>query len=122
MEVTKCGDCSYRQGFYHVFLRNVHYQCIVMSMGTQILKSVCFRVSHWVKDLNPHNQKKTNAQCWVRIYNVPKEYKGTVNLLNLARSTGMPLKVDPRTQRTRLYTRIQVDVDCSMDLPEKVFV
>lgn len=42
--------------------------------------------------------------------------------MNIARSAGMPLKVDPNTQRHGPYARVQVDVDCSLDLPTKVLV
>lgn len=34
----------------------------------------------------------------------------------------MPLKVDPKMQRTGSYTRVQVDVVCSMELPEKILI
>lgn len=110
------------KGFYHVFLRNSDHQSSVMSKGTLSLKPGFFRVSRWVKDFNPHNQKQTNAQCWIRIYDLPMEYRGSINLMNIARGAGMPLKVDPKTQRTGPYARVQVDVDCSRDLPEKILI
>lgn len=43
-----------------------------------------------------------------------------VNLFNIARGVCMPLKIDPRTQRIWLYSRVLVDVDCFKDLSEKI--
>lgn len=34
----------------------------------------------------------------------------------------MPLKIDPKTQRTGPFARVQVDVDCSKELPTKILV
>lgn len=45
-----------------------------------------------------------------------------VNLMNIARGVGMPLKFDQRMQRYGPYVWVQVDVDCSVDLPERVLV
>lgn len=70
-KIPKVDIAHIGKGYYHVFLRNADYQSLVMSLGTQNLKPGFFRVSRWVKDFNPHNQKQTNAQCWVRIYDLP---------------------------------------------------
>lgn len=50
------------------------------------------------------------------------EYHGKVSLLNIARGAGVPLKVDPKTQRVGSYVRVKVDVDCFADLPEKILM
>lgn len=50
------------------------------------------------------------------------EYRGTINLFNIVRGVGMLLKIDPQTQRTGPYSRVQVNVDCSKDIPEKILV
>lgn len=50
------------------------------------------------------------------------QYKGTVNLMNIARGTGMSLKVDASTQRVGYCARVYVNVDCFTDLPEKILV
>lgn len=105
------------KGFYHIFLGNMDYQSRVLSMGTLNLKPGFFRVSWWVNDFNPQNLKQKNAQCWIRIYDLPMGYRCIMNLFNIARRVGTPLKLDPRTQRTRPYLRVQVYVDCSKDLP-----
>lgn len=88
-------------------------------MGTQNLKPGFFKVSRQFKNLNLHNQKQTNAQCWVRIYDLPMVYWGMINFLNIARGVGMPLKLDPNIQRMGPCARVQVDVDYSLELPEK---
>lgn len=46
------------KGFYYVFMRNAYYQSMVMSMGTQSLKSGFFRVSWWVKDFISNNKNR----------------------------------------------------------------
>lgn len=65
-----------------------------VKMGSLNLKPSYFKVSRWVRDFNPMNQKQTNGQVWLRLYNLPMQYRGTANLWNIARSTGMPLKID----------------------------
>lgn len=50
------------------------------------------------------------------------ENRGTPNPFNIASATGMPLKVDPITQRSCPYSQGQVDVDCLKDLLEKILV
>lgn len=50
------------------------------------------------------------------------EYQGTMNLIDIARGEGVPLKLDPHIQRVGSYARIQVDVDCSNELPVKILV
>lgn len=112
MEIAHLG-----KGFYHVFLWNPDHQSLFMIMGTQSLKPEILRVSWLVRDSNLHNWKQTNTQCWVHIYDLPMEYRGTINLMNIERGVGIPLKVDPSKQRTGSFSRVQVDVDCSMDLP-----
>lgn len=49
------------------------------------------------------------------------EYMGEKNLMNITRGAGMPLKVDQRTQRYGPYTRVQVDVDCFLELTREGF-
>lgn len=80
------------------------------------------QVSRWAKDFNPHNQKQANAECWIRIYDLSMEYRGTVILANIARGVGMPLKVNPNTQGVGSYAQVQVDADYSKELPVKVLV
>lgn len=80
-----------------------------------------FRVSRWVRDFNPLNQKQTNAQVWLRLYDLLMEYRGVANLWNIARSAGRPLRIDPLSLRKiGSYSRVLVNVDCLLDLPERV--
>lgn len=45
-----------------------------------------------------------------------------VNLINIARGAIIPIKVDPKMQRVGPYTRVQIDIDCSMELPVEILV
>lgn len=50
-------------------------------------------------------------------------YKGATNLWNIARSAGMPLKIDPLSlKKTEPFSHILVDIDFSTDFPERVLV
>lgn len=80
------------KGFFHVFLNTLENQCLVLIVGTMNLKPGIFRVSWWVRDFNPLNQKQTNAQVWCRIYDLPIEGRGTINLFSIAAGDGEPLR------------------------------
>lgn len=90
-----------------MFYRNMDYLSIVLSMGSLNLKSGFFRVSRWIRDFNPLNQKQTNVQVWLRIYDLPMEYRGAANLWDIARSATMSLKIDPLSlKKTGPYSRL----------------
>lgn len=121
MEAPRSRSGTLRKGFL-VFLGSMEHQSTVLSMGTIKLKPGFLRVSRWVKNFNHIHQKQTNAQCWIRLYDLPMEYMGMVNLFNIARGDGMPLKINPTTQRASAFSRVLVGVDCSKDLPKKILV
>lgn len=51
------------------------------------------------------------------------EYRGAANIWNIARTAEVPLIIDPLSlKKTGPYSRILVDVDCSVGLPERMLI
>lgn len=96
----------------------------VFSRGSIFLKPGVFRISQWVNDFNPKDQRVTNTQVWIRIFNLPLEYWRTSILFGIARGVGIPLQIDRKTitKEFGLYARILVDVDLARELTEQILV
>lgn len=112
------------RGFFHIFVQGMEEQSIILSVGAVNLKPGVFRVSRWAPNFNPVTQKQTNSQIWIRIFDLPIEYWKPRNLANIARGSGLPLMIDPRTLNIDfgLYARVLVDADFSKPLPQRILV
>lgn len=64
------------------------------------------------------------AQVWLRIYDLPLQYRKARTLLNIASRVGFPLKIDPATLSLDIgiYARVLIDVDLSRSLPKRLLV
>ena len=88
------------------------------------MKPGLIRLQQWSPDFNPHNQRPTNAQVWIRIHDLSWEYWHPKILTNLASAIGHPLKIDNATLNGDYghYARVLVDVDLSKNLLESVMM
>ncbi|KAF3457448.1 hypothetical protein FNV43_RR02106 [Rhamnella rubrinervis] len=65
--------------------------------GSSLKKFSFVKASSLDKNFNPATQKSTNAQIWVRFYNLSWEFWHPHILMDLARGIGAPLKFDHST-------------------------
>ncbi|KAK3193655.1 hypothetical protein Dsin_024965 [Dipteronia sinensis] len=90
-----------------------------LSYAKMLLSDVWFLLVPWVPDFNPSLQNSTNANVWVRFYDLSWEYWHPKIIFYLARGIGVPLRLDKATIDGDFwhYVRVVVDVDMSALLP-----
>lgn len=112
------------KGAYHVLLYTMEEHSTVMAHGGVLLRPGTFRISRWYLGFNPTKFKQTTTQVWIRIFNLPLEYRKEQNLLNVARGAGIPLKIDLKTLNPELgiYARVLVEVDFNNYILERILV
>lgn len=61
---------------------------------------------------------------WIRLLELPLEYRKEQNVLNIVGGIGLPLKIDPLSLNLYcgMYARVLVDVDLTQPLPERILV
>lgn len=62
------------RGFFNIHLPSHIKKSKIFAMGAIFLKPGIFKVSEWKQNFNPFHQNQTNAQVWVRFYELPLEY------------------------------------------------
>lgn len=69
-------------------------------------------------------QKQTNSQVWIRIFELPMEYRDPAFLMDIAGGVGEPLKIDRRTLWKEMgnYAQVLVDIDFTKNLPEEILI
>ncbi|MCI33137.1 NBS resistance protein, partial [Trifolium medium] len=94
------------------------------SLGTCNLKPGLLRLSKWEPDFNPHTQRQTHVQSWIRIYELPQEYWRPRTLFEIAGGVGTPLMLDEATKNRSFghYARVLVDIDLSKRVFEAILV
>ncbi|KAL6197199.1 hypothetical protein ACLB2K_032811 [Fragaria x ananassa] len=92
--------------------------------GAIALKPGFLRFMRWVPNFSPANQRNTNAQVWVRFWDLGLEFWEPRTLFEIANGIGVPVKVDANTRERRvgLFARILVDIDLSVDPPHELVV
>lgn len=83
--------------FKLILLNSLEDQGIVMAKGTFNTRPGIFRASRWSPGFDPINHKATNNQVWMRLHNLPLEFRKEHNVLNITGEIGLPLKLDPIT-------------------------
>lgn len=96
----------------------------VWAVGTWSLKPGLLRLSQWTADFNPKNQKQTHVQCWVRLYDLPKEYWRPRILFEIASAIGTPISINEVTQKRVFghYARVLVDFDLTAEPVKDILV
>ena len=115
---------SLGRGYYQILLKSPVEKNHVWGLGSVHLKPGILRLQPWVPDFNPSLQKSTNAQVWVRLFDLSWEYWHPKIISDLARGIGVPLRLDKATSDGDFghYARVLVDVDVSSVLPTTVLL
>ena len=115
---------SLGRGYYQILLKSPAEKTHVWGLGSVHLKPGILRLQPWVPDFNPSLQKSTNAQVWVRLFDLSWEYWHPKIISDLARGIGVPLRLDKATSDGDFghYARVLVDVDVSSVLPTSVLL
>lgn len=68
--------------------------------------------------------KQLNVQVWIRILDIPMEFRRVQTLFNIARGVGYALKINPKTRLFDhgLFARALVNIDLEEHRPEQVLV
>ncbi|KAK2662295.1 hypothetical protein Ddye_000869 [Dipteronia dyeriana] len=115
---------SLGKGYFHIILKSLRHKKKVWGLDSINLKPGVLCLQPWVLDFNPSLQKSTNAQVWVRFYDLSWEYWHPNIIFYLAKGIGVPLRLDKATidGDFRHYARVLVDVDMSTLLPSSVLL
>ena len=62
------------KGYFTIILHSEEDRQCIWSMGSLHLNPGILRLQSWTPNFNPHKQKLTNTQVWVKIYDLPWEY------------------------------------------------
>lgn len=112
------------KGVFHLRLNNLDDQCKALTVGSLFLRPGIMRFSRWLPGINNAVQVQTSAQVWIRIFNLPLEFRKLQNLMNISMGVGLPIKIDPLTLSLYhgLYARILVEVDLAKPITRRVLV
>ncbi|KAL6191889.1 hypothetical protein ACLB2K_038278 [Fragaria x ananassa] len=96
----------------------------VWAQGAVSLKPGVLRFMRWSPNFSPANQRNTNAQVWVRLWDLGLQFWEPVTLFEIANGIGVPVKIDHNTLERRfgLFARVLVDVDLSCSPPCELVV
>lgn len=83
------------------------------------MKPGVLRIPKWFSGFDPINYNVTTSLVWIRLHDIPLEYRKEHNILNIAGGVGLPLKINPLTSSLYhgLYARVHVDIDFAQPLP-----
>ncbi|XP_024200530.1 uncharacterized protein LOC112203853 [Rosa chinensis] len=78
----------------------------------------------WTPNFSPANQKNTNAQVWVQLWDLGLEFWEPITLFQIANGIGVRVKIDQNTLERKfgLFARVLVDIDLSSDPPQELAV
>lgn len=81
-------------------------------------------VSRWITGFSTFYQTQSITQVWIRIFNLPLEFRKGHNLFNIAMGVGMPITIVPLALSLYhgLYAKMLVEVDLSKPLLGRILV
>lgn len=96
----------------------------VRSLGFWNLSPGLLRTFAWSADFNPYTVQPTNAQTWIRIHGLAREYWRPQILFEIAGAIGILLALDKATKKRTFghFARILIDVDLNSNLRERILV
>lgn len=112
------------KGFFKFCFASQDDLTSVWLVGAWNLKPGLLRLFQWSSDFNPHLQKQTHAQCWVRISKLPQEYWRPKLLFEIASAIGTPISLDESTRKRAYghYARVFVDVNLNGSFYDDIMV
>ncbi|KAK3212712.1 hypothetical protein Dsin_017418 [Dipteronia sinensis] len=83
-----------------------------------------FRLQPWIPNFNPALQKSSNAQVWVRFYDLSWVYRHPNIISDIARGIGVPLRLDRAIMEGDFghFTCVLVDIDVSIVPPSSLLL
>ncbi|KAK3192977.1 hypothetical protein Dsin_024287 [Dipteronia sinensis] len=111
---------SLGRGFFQILLNSEEDKARVWGVRSLHLKHGILRLQPWTQNFNPNTQCTTNAQIWVRFYDLPWEFWHPQIFSDMARGIRIPLKFDRATLEGDYghFARMLIDVDLSKPLPD----
>ncbi|KAK0605024.1 hypothetical protein LWI29_021929 [Acer saccharum] len=115
---------SLGKGYFQILLNSDADKNMVWILGSLNLKPGVLRLQPWMPDFNPTLHKSSNAQVWVRFYDLSWEYWHPKIISDLARGIGVPLRLDRATVEGDFghFTRVLVDIDVSTVPPSSLLL
>ncbi|KAK9277679.1 hypothetical protein L1049_007226 [Liquidambar formosana] len=112
------------KGYFDLHFSSVEERQRIWAFGSCNLDPGILRLSPWILDFNPEDQRNSHVQIWVRIYRLSQEYWHYKHLTAIARGIGTSLKIDDATRLRKFgyYARVLVDIDLSNPLPNTLWV
>ncbi|KAK9266738.1 hypothetical protein L1049_027276 [Liquidambar formosana] len=112
------------KGYFDLHFSSVEERQRIWAFGSCNLDPRILRLSPWIPDFNPEDQRNSHVQTWVRIYRLSQEYWHFKHLAAIARGIGTPLKIDDATRMRKFgyYARVLVDIDLSNPLLDTLWV
>lgn len=112
------------KGYYEFSFSSAEDLSCVWSIGSWNLNPGILRLFSWSPDFNPHLQKQTRAQCWVRILGLPQEYWRPKIVFAIANGIGVPIALDDATNKRIFghFARVLIDIDLNGRFPDQILV
>ncbi|XP_061993262.1 uncharacterized protein LOC133711112 [Rosa rugosa] len=112
------------KGYFTFIFSSEEVLSMVWGKGAIALKPGILRFMRWTPNFSPSNQRNTNAQVWVRLWDLGLEFWEPITLFEISNGIGVPVKVDPSTldRKFGLYARVLVDIDLSSNPPGELTV
>ena len=112
------------KGYYAFSFASEDCVSRVWGKGAVFLKPGMLRLMRWVPNFSPANQRNTNAQVWVKFWDLGLEFWEPTTLFEIAHGIGAPIKIDENTLQKRFghYARVLVDIDLSFDPPHELVI
>ncbi|KAK2658156.1 hypothetical protein Ddye_004689 [Dipteronia dyeriana] len=115
---------SLGRGFFQILLNSKEDKAKVWGIRPLHLKPGTLRLQPWTQNFDPNTQRTTNAQIWVRFYDLPWEFWHPQILSDMARGIEIPLKFDRATLEGDYghFACMLIDVDLSKPLPDSIMI
>ncbi|XP_045802224.1 uncharacterized protein LOC123895782 [Trifolium pratense] len=115
---------SLGKGYFEFIFSSLDDLSVVRSIGFWNLSSGLLRTFAWSADFNPFTVQPTNAQIWIRIHGLAREYWRPYILFEIVGAVGTPLALDEATKKRTFghFARILIDVDLNSNLRERILI
>ncbi|PON34731.1 hypothetical protein PanWU01x14_341990 [Parasponia andersonii] len=115
---------SLGNGYFLILLTSEQDKTQVWSMSSLNINLGILRLQPWAPGLVPNEQKTTNVQVWVHFYELPWEFWHPQIYSDLARTVGIPLKIDQTTLNGDFghFAQVLVDIDLKNPLLDSIQV
>ncbi|XP_024179143.1 uncharacterized protein LOC112185167 [Rosa chinensis] len=97
------------KGYYSFSFSSEDYVSRTWAKGSIALKLGTLRLMRWIPNFSPATQRNTNAQVWVKFWDLGLEFWEPTTLFEIASGIGVPVKIDENTLHQIFgFTRVLV--------------